>query len=260
MLERHKRMRRDIIALSHHSNSAHLGSGLSCVEVMDALVTISTLTPETAGQHNQDVIIISKGHAAMAYYVILSHHGMLDKHHLDTYLQNDTLLWGHVSTTVACPAIDYSSGSLGHGLGIACGHALGYKLRGIDKTVYVLLSDGECNEGSVWEAALFAQHHKLDNIVVVVDYNKIQSIGHCQDVLNPEPVLDKWRAFNWHVTDVDGHDYDAAQQALSNRVTGKPMLVLAHTVKGRGVSHLEGTVSSHYKPALAEDLEIYKDA
>lgn len=257
MLERHKKIRKDIIAMSHNSNSAHLGSSLSCVELMDAMVRTSNISPENAGQENQEVIIISKGHSAMAYYVVLSHNDLLDKKHIENYLQDESHLWGHISTTPVAPVIDYSSGSLGHGLGIACGHALGYKLNNIDKKVYVLLSDGECNEGSIWEAILFAQHHKLDNIVVIIDYNKIQSIGNCDDVMNPEPILDKWKSFNWNTIEIDGHDYSAVENALSKTTKGKPTVILAHTIKGKGIERIENTVESHYKPALAEDLDIF---
>jgi len=246
--------RRRVAAMSHRANSAHLGSSLSCIEIVDAVFTHSDLSPQTAASQNRDRIVFSKGHAAMAWYSLLEQHGMLDGAKLDVYLQSGTTLWGHVTLTKDVPAIDASSGSLGHGLPLAVGFALGHRLRKQDHGVYCILSDGECDEGSTWEAAMFAGARKLERLTAIIDYNHIQSLAATRDVMDLEPFGDKWRAFGWTAIEVDGHDEDALLAALDAPRDGKPLVVLAHTVKGKGIPRIENTVASHYKPALASDL------
>lgn len=200
---------------------------------------------------------MSKGHAAMAFYATLEQHGLLAAEPLDRYLQNDTALWGHVSLTDAVAAIDACSGSLGHGLSIASGFALANRLRGEACRIFAVLSDGECDEGTTWEAALFAGARKLAHLCAIVDYNHIQSIGTTHDVMELEPFADKWRAFGWQALEVDGHDWDALMTAIHAPSLGLPRVILAHTVKGKGIPRIENTVASHYKPALAEDLALF---
>ena len=247
--------RRRAIAMSHHAKSAHIGSSLSCIEILDAVFAASNLRSGNAAAPERDRIVFSKGHAAMAYYATLEQHGLIDPAMLDRYLEPGTNLWGHVTLTPAVPAIDASSGSLGHGLSIAAGFALAHRLktRG-DLRVFCILSDGECDEGSTWEAVLFAGARALDGLTAIVDYNHIQSLAPVGDVLDLEPFADKWRAFGWMVTRVDGHYWTALSAALARPHPDRPHVILADTVKGKGIPRIENTVASHYKPALACDL------
>jgi len=249
--------RRRVISMSYNANSAHLGSSLGVVEILDAVLAVSDLRPATARAAERDRVILSKGHAAMAYYATLEQFGLVDPALLDVYLQNGTPLWGHVGLTDAAPAIDATSGSLGHGLSLASGFALGQRLRGRDDLrVFCILSDGECDEGSTWEAALFAGARKLSSLTAIVDYNHIQSLAPTKEVMNLEPFGAKWRSFGFETIELDGHDWPALAAALSRPSRGRPRAILAHTVKGKGVARIENTVASHYKPALAADLDL----
>ncbi|MDH4981859.1 transketolase [Hyphomicrobium sp. D-2] len=251
-----RKIRHTIVEMSYAAKSAHLGSSLSCVEILDAMVATSNLRPDTVHSPTRDRIVVSKGHAAMAYYAVLHAWGMIEDRHIEVYLSNGTSLWGHVTRTGDVPAIDFSTGSLGHGLGYATGLALGQRLRRHSGRVFCLLSDGECDEGSVWEAALFAGHHKLSNLTAVVDYNKIQSIGTTAEVLDLEPFGAKWSSFRWDVKGCDGHDSDALTSSLM--VTDAPKIVLADTVKGKGIARIENTVASHYRPATGDDRKEFE--
>ena len=173
---------------------------------------------------------------------------------MSTYGQNGSVLTGHVNHA-GVAGVEVSTGSLGHGLGLGCGMALGLRADPSDAGVFVLLSDGECDEGSVWEAAMFAPFHNLDNLVAIIDYNKIQSFGTVKEVLDLEPFADKWRAFGWAVVEVDGHDHAALHHVFSDlpHTQAKPTLVIAHTVKGKGVSFMENLLAWHYRtPSNAE--------
>lgn len=247
--------RRRAIAMSHHANSAHIGSSLSCVEILDAVFAVSNLRPDTAADARRDRIVFSKGHAAMAFYATLEQWGLVGSDRLDVYLRPGTDLWGHVTLTPAVPAIDASSGSLGHGLSIAAGFALGHRLQKRDDLrTFCVLSDGECDEGTTWEAALFAGARKLDRLTAIIDYNHIQSLAPVAEVLDLEPFADKWEAFGWEAVRGDGHDWAALVSMLKKPPRGRPRIVLADTVKGKGIARIENTVASHYKPALACDL------
>lgn len=246
-------VRSRIAAISHKSKSAHYGSSLSCVDILDSIARAADIKPEEIASAHRPRIILSKGHAAMAFYATLEAWGLLSQTMLDDYLQDASALWGHVTRSADAPAIDVSTGSLGHGLGLAAGYALGYRLKRRDARIFCVLSDGECDEGSTWEAALFAGHHKLDRLVTIIDYNKIQSLDHVATVLNLEPLAQKWRSFGWEVCEVDGHDPVAIDAALDKSTTGQPRIIIAHTVKGKGVPRIENTVASHYQPAHADD-------
>jgi len=165
-----------------------------------------------------------------------------------------------VSRAADVPAIDVSTGSLGHGLGLAVGYALGYRLRQWQAATFCVLSDGECDEGSTWEAAMFAGHHRLDKLFTIVDYNKIQSLDRVSVILELEPFADKWRSFGWSVAEVDGHDVAQIDAALEGDRDARPLVILAHTVKGKGIPRIEDTVASHYHPAKAEDLQAFDNA
>lgn len=240
-------IRKTIARLSFEANSAHLGSSLSCVEIIDSILSAGRFVGES-----RDRLIISKGHAAMAAYAAIAAHGLLPLELLDGYLVDGSALWGHVTQTEAASVIDASTGSLGHGLGLGCGHCYGDQLRDARRQVFVVLSDGECDEGSTWEAASFAGHHGLSSLTAIVDYNRIQSLDRCENVLTKEPFAARWRAFGWDAVELDGHDLSALTAALAEPCD-RPRVLLAHTVKGRGIARIEDTVASHYKPALAVD-------
>ncbi len=255
-MERCVSARRRVISMSYHAQSAHLGSSLSCIEILEAVFAASNLRSETARDRDRDRIVFSKGHGAMAYYATLEQYGLVGPAQLDAYLQDGTSLWGHVSLTGNVPAIDASSGSLGHGLSMAAGFALGHRLKKRDRLrVFCILSDGECDEGQTWEAAMFAGSRKLDRLTAIVDYNHIQSLAATKDVMDLEPFAHKWRSFGWEPVEIDGHDLEALSDALALAPIGRPRLILAHTVKGKGLPHIENTIASHYKPAQAADLE-----
>lgn len=205
---------------------------------------------------DRDRFLLSKGHGAAAVYATLAENGFFPKSWLDTYGQDGSVLSGHISH-YDVPGIDFSTGSLGHGLSIACGLALVAKRKKHDYRTFCLLSDGECDEGSIWEAILFAPQFKLDNLTAIVDYNKIQSFGRVKEILNLEPFADKWRAFGWEVREIDGHDHQLIHQTLTSIpfVANKPSVVIAHTIKGKGVSFMEDRLEWHYKSPNDQQLE-----
>jgi transketolase len=247
--------RRRVVSMSHRASSAHLGSSLSVIEILDAIYSAARIRPENALATHRDRVVFSKGHAAMGYYATLENFGLVDPAFLDTYLSDGTKLWGHVSMSADVPSIDASTGSLGHGLSLATGYALSAVLSGhTDIRTYCVLSDGECNEGTIWEAAMFAGSRKLDKLTVIIDYNRIQSLAPTALVMDLEPFAGKWQAFGWDTADVNGHDTGALRDAIDAPRTHKPRVILAHTIKGRGIGRIENTVASHYKPALASDV------
>lgn len=243
--------------MSMSAKSAHFGSSLSCVELLDAILAASNIRLDTANRLERDHIVVSKGHAAMAVYATYEAWGLIPASAIENYLKDGSELWGHVTRTPQHPVIDASTGSLGHGLGQAAGRALGARLRDWRFRSFCVLSDGECNEGSVWESALFGAHHMLNNLVAVIDFNKVQSLGNVSDVMALEPFAAKWQAFGWQASEVDGHDSAAVTNALELG-TSKPHVVIAHTVKGKGIPRIEGMVSSHYHPATYDDLALLK--
>ena len=197
---------------------------------------------------NKNWFILSKGHAGLTQYIALSKAGFFSEKKLNNnFLKNGGKLGVHPEKN-SLPGIDVSSGSLGHGLSIANGIALAKKIDKKKGNIYVLLSDGECNEGMVWEAALFASHHKLNNIIAIIDYNKIQALGANIDILNLEPFKDKFEAFGWSVKLIDGHSFDDLEKALKiNSKLKKPTMIIANTVKGKGIKSMENKLSSHYE-------------
>jgi transketolase len=204
----------------------------------------------------RDRFILSKGHGCAALYAVLAECGFFPLEWLDTFCQNGSPLAGHV-THIGVPGIEVSTGSLGHGLSIACGMALAAKRDGKSYRIFALLSDGECDEGSTWEPILFASHHRLDNLIAMVDYNKIQSLGTVKEVMDLEPLADKWLSFGWAVREINGHDVAEIREALSNvpLEIGRPSCVIAHTVKGKGVSFMENKLLWHYRSPQGEEFE-----
>jgi transketolase len=218
---------------------------------------ILRVEPDQPNWPDRDRFILSKGHGAAGVYAALAERGFLPVQQvLETYYQNGSALAGHITHT-GVPGVDASTGSLGHGLSIACGMALVGKRDQRPYRVFVMLSDGECDEGSTWEAALFAPHHHLDNLVAIVDYNKIQSLGRVSEVLNLEPLGKKWESFGWSVREIDGHDVEAIHKVLRAVPfePGRASCVIAHTVKGKGVSFMEDKLAWHYMPPNDQELE-----
>jgi transketolase len=241
--------RADVLRMIHLAKGSHAGSALSMIDLLTVLYQkVLRIDPSRPDWAARDRFILSKGHACAGLYAVLATRGFFPRDWLNDFYIDGARLAGHV-TWNGVPGVEVSTGALGHGLAIGCGMALVGKRDAQDFRVFVLLSDGECDEGSVWEAALFASHHRLDNLVVVIDYNKIQSLGAVNDVLALEPFAAKWKAFGWSVQEIDGHNFEQIEAAL-NRAPAtdeKPTCIIAHTVKGKGVDFMEGQVLWHYR-------------
>ena len=238
------------------ARSSHIGGNFSMAEIITVLYDeILNISPDRLTDPDRDRFILSKGHAAAAYYSILALKGFFPIDWLDTFYLNGGHLAGHATRSV--PGVEVSSGSLGHGLPMAVGMAKAAKIDQRPYRVFALLSDGECQEGSVWEAAMLAAHHRLDNLTVIVDYNKIQALGQTSEICDLEPFANKWNAFGWAVRQVDGHSVDELYGALSALpFTGeKPSCVIAHTVKGKGVSFMEDKLLWHYRTPVGEEFD-----
>jgi transketolase len=254
---RARRIREHALRMVHCANASHIGTGLSMADILAVLYSgVAKVDPANPRDPARDRVILSKGHGAAAFYAALADAGFFDASRLDTFCQDGSALAGHVSHHV--PGVDFSTGSLGHGLSLGCGVALGFKRGGRPGRAYVILSDGECDEGSIWEAALFAPHHALDNLVAIVDYNKIQSFGTVKEVLDLEPFADKWQAFRWNVQVIDGHDHAALASAFDSaaKAKGEPSVIIANTVKGKGVSFMEDDLLWHYRAPSKEQLAV----
>ncbi len=251
-----KGIRRQVLWMTHRAKSSHVGSCLSCADLLAVLYSgVLRTDPHRPDWPERDRFILSKGHAAAALYALLAQQGFFPEEWLETYCQDDSRLGGHI-THHGVPGVEVSTGSLGHGLALGCGIALAGQRDREAYRVFVLLSDGECDEGSTWEAALFAPHHRLDNLVAIVDYNKIQSLGAVKEVLELEPLAEKWKAFRWGVREIDGHDFAQIETTLGSVPfePGRPSCVIAHTVKGKGVSFMEHQLAWHYRSPNAEEL------
>ena len=251
-----KSIRRDVAKMMHKSYSSHIGG---CYSVTEILVTlyfeILNIDPKNPRKDDRDILLLSKAHSSPTLYAILSKKGFFPKENLDTYYQDGGKLPGHLDKE-AVPGIEFSFGSLGHGLSVGVGMAIANKRMNNPGRVFVILGDGECNEGSVWEAAMFAPHHKLSNLTVVIDYNKIQSFGATNEVINQEPIFDKWKSFGWKVLEINGHDHDELIDAFNSPHENLPKLIIANTVKGKGVSFMENSLDWHYKSPNDEQLEL----
>lgn len=249
-------IRRSALEMVHRAGTSHIGSALSAADILAVLYAgILRVDPSWPDWPQRDRCILSKGHAAAALYAVLAERGFFPREWLQTYCADGGRLAGHV-TSHGVPGVEVSTGSLGHGLPIGCGMALA-GLRSVKPwRVFVLLSDGECDEGSTWEAALFAAHHRLENLVAIIDYNKIQSFGTVADVLGLEPLGAKWQAFGWAARPCDGHDHGQLTHWLREVPweRGKPSLLVAHTVKGKGVSFMENQLAWHYRSPDAKQL------
>jgi transketolase len=252
-----KQLRRHIVRMTGKAGSGHPGGSLSAADIITALYfRILRHDPANPRWEDRDRFVLSKGHAAPALYAALVECGYLDACELDTLRTTGSCLQGHCDATTTT-GVEMSSGSLGQGLSFGIGVAVAGRLDGKDYRVYVLLGDGECDEGQVWEAAMAAAHYKVDSLVAVIDHNEQQIDGWNRDVMNLEPLPDKWRAFGWHVLEVDGHDLPRVIEALeaAKRIKGRPTAIIAHTVKGKGVSFMENNPDFHGVAPTPEEVE-----
>ena len=252
-------IRRNGLEMSHLSRGSHIGSVFSVAEIIAVLYTrVLQVDPKDPKKPDRDRMILSKGHAGSAVYAALAERGFFPVEQLKTHYANGSMLSGHVSHK-GVPGVEVSTGALGHGLGMGVGMALGAKMDGAAWRTYVVLGDGECDEGEVWESALQAAQYGLDRLIAVVDYNHMQSLDTVEKTLKLEPFEQKWRDFGWNAQSVDGHDVQALEAAFVRAReaagSGKPGVILAHTVKGKGVSFMENNILWHYRTPQGEEYE-----
>ncbi len=253
------RIRKRVLDLIFRTQSPHIGPSFSCVDLLVALYfKVLNTSPRDRFSPDRDRFILSKGHACPALYAVLRERGFMSEKTLKGFAQDGGTLEQHPARNLEI-GIEVSSGSLGHGLSIGAGMALSAKKDAAAYRVHVLLGDGELNEGTVWEAVMFAGHHKLDNLVAIVDYNKMQALGHGKDIIGLDPLAKKFSAFNWAAKDIDGHDFRDIFRVFSQLpfAPGKPSAIIAHTTKGKGVSFMEDSLLWHYR---MPDNEEYRRA
>jgi transketolase len=241
-----KKIRKDIIKLSYYSKTSHIGSSLSCIDILYVLYKYFI--------KKKNIFIFSKGHACLAYYYILFKFNYITLKILKSYGKDNTILMSHSSHKVN--GIEFSTGSLGHGLPYAAGRAYAEKINLSKKKVYVLISDGELNEGTTWETLLFASHHKLNNLFVIIDYNKIQSFDFTKNILELEPLNKKFKSFNCSCEVISGHNLKQLGQSLSKNKTNRPKIIIANTTKGSGVTFMENKIEWHYACPNKNQLEL----
>ena len=255
-----REIRGQLVEMSYRTGAPHLGSSLSCMEILAAAYwTCLRIDPAHPEDPDRDRLLLSKGHAATTLYAALAYRGFFPVTRLDTFAQAGGNLPEHPSAHCV-PGVEIASGSLGHGLSLGLGMALAGRIQDRRYRVYVVMSDGECNEGSVWEAALLAPAHRMENLCAVIDYNKWQATGRSNEVTALPSLREKWAAFGWSSSEVDGHDLQAVSRVLS-RVpdgTGKPVAIIAHTVKGKGISFMEDDNNWHYRIPTADEVRRAK--
>jgi transketolase len=250
-----KAIRRIVLEQSRRAEVGHIGSALSVADILATLYG-SVLRVRAPSHPDRDRFVLSKGHAALALYAALHLRGWLTQEELETFCTGETTLGVHPEHVVA--GVDFSTGSLGLGLSFGAGAALAARLQGSARTVFVLLSDAECNEGSLWEAVMFAAHHRLANLVAIVDCNGQQALGYTDDVLRLSPLAERWRAFGWETLSVDGHDVDELAEALArpSQDDEGPRVLVARTIFGKGVSFMESQIRWHYLPLSESEYEL----
>lgn len=256
-LELAKKVRIDVVNMISKANSSHIGSAFSMVDLLAVLYgEVLQYDIKNPKMQSRDRLILSKGHGGASLYATLAECGFFEEEELHTYYQDGSNLSGHISHKNV-NGVELSTGSLGHGLPIGAGMALAAKKRNENHKVVVILGDGECNEGSIWEAAMFSAHNQLHNLVAVVDCNKLQGLDFCENVLDMGSMAKKWEAFGFHVIEIDGHDHEAITEAFTQQLSNKkPNVVLANTIKGKGVSYMENTVLWHYRAPIGENYDI----
>lgn len=252
-----RQIRGRLVSMSHAARTPHLGSALSCVDILAAIYWGALrVDPRNPQEPGRDRFILSKGHAATALYAALAKRGFFEESLLDAFNTAGSPLAEHPSPH-GIPGVDAATGSLGHGLPLALGMALAGRIQKWKSRCYVLMSDGECEEGTVWEAAMFAAARRLDNVVAVVDYNRWQATGRSEQIMALAPLANKWRAFGWTAYEVDGHNLTALRTVLNGVPDGseRPVAVVAHTVKGKGVSFMEDDNNWHYRVPTADEVQ-----
>jgi transketolase len=257
-----RRIRGEIVEMSHTADAMHLGSSLSCVDIFVALYHggCVNIKPDNPRSATRDRVILSKGHASMTFYTVLADKGFFPKDSLKTFNKTGSHLTEHPNLG-ALPGIEATSGSLGHGLSIGLGMAIAGRIQQIPYRVFVIMSDGECNEGSVWEAAMLAPAQKIDNLVVIIDFNRWQATGRSEEIMALNPLKEKWESFGWSAYEVNGHDIPALLKQLSKipDASGKPVAIIAHTVKGKGVSFMEDNNNWHYRIPNVDEVRRAKE-
>lgn len=255
-IELAKKIRKHSLEMVVRSRASHIGSALSMTDILAVLYfDLINIYPSDSENENRDIFILSKGHACVSLYATLGLKGFFDLKDLETYGLDGSNFMNHISHKV--PGVEFSTGSLGHGLPFATGIALGKKIKNQTNKIFVVVGDGELDEGSNWEALLFASHHKLDNLTIVVDYNNLQSLTTVKETLNLEPLANKFEAFGCDVYSVDGHNHNELYDVFiksKNSTSGKPTVVIANTVKGKGVSYMENKVKWHYSTPNQDEL------
>jgi transketolase len=258
---RARRIRLRLVEMSHRAGTPHLASAMSCTDILVAAYFggVVRINPREPNDPLRDRFILSKGHAASALYAILAERDFFPKAWLDDFAKHGSPLAEQPAPHCA-PGVELATGSLGHGLPVGVGAALAARIQKQDYRVFVVMSDGECNEGSVWEAAMFAPAQKLEKLCVVIDYNKWQATGRSNDVMAMAPLRDKWAAFGWNAHELDGHELAGLQHLLQNVPdgSGKPVAIIAHTVKGKGVSFMEDDNNWHYRIPSAGEVAAAK--
>lgn len=243
-----------IVQMTHYSRSSHVGSCLSIADILFVLYfRVLQVDPHDPKNEERDRFILSKGHGSAALYATLAERGFFPKEWLDRFYIDNGALPGHLDKDMV-PGIEVSSGSLGHGLSIGCGMAISNRQKGNPGRVYLLLGDGECNEGSVWEGVMLAATRKLDNLTAIVDFNKLQGFGRTNDVIDQSNMAERWRCFGWETYEVDGHDQEELERLLRLPQQG-PKAIIAHTIKGKGVSFMENKLEWHYKSPDTQQYE-----
>lgn len=246
-----RRIRIDAVKMSHFGHASHIGSALSMADVIAVLYSdVLHYDPKNPKAEDRDRLVLSKGHASASLYSALAEVGFFDKEILWTYCQNDSMLSGHISHKV--PGIELSTGSLGHGIGVATGFAMSAKKSNKGWRSYCIIGDGECDEGTIWEAALFANNYQLNNLTVICDHNQIQALGRCEDTMKLLDLRKKWEDFGWDAREIDGHDHEALKKNLLSPNPTKPNIIIADTIKGKGVSFMEGELLWHYRDPQGE--------
>ncbi len=254
-----KKIRYQCITMSYKAKTAHLASSLSCIDLISVLFySIMNFSKRNYKSISRDRFILSKGHAASALYAALNFKKILSDNDLNNYCKKNSKLEEHPSTLI--PGVETSTGSLGHGLSVACGIALGLKIKKIDSKIYIIMSDGECNEGSVWEASLFASANKLDNIYCFVDYNQWQATGRTREILNLNSLCNKFNSFGWDAIEINGHNHREIKSQIKKAQikNGKPKMFIANTIKGKGISFMEDDNNWHYRSPSKEELILSK--
>lgn len=248
------KIRIDAIKMVHHAHASHIGGILSCADIIAVLYNdIAKVFPDDPDNQERDRIVLSKGHNGVAIYAALAEKGFFSKDLLKTYGDNGGIFSCHISHHDVS-GVEISTGSLGQGVGVACGMALNGKLKDKRYHVYAIMGDGECDEGAVWEMALLAAQYHLDNFTVIVDRNHMQAMGFCKDILNTDPLYDKWKSFGWTAINVEnGNNHSELKEAFRKTSLGNPKVIIANTVKGKGVSFMENQLIWHYRDPQGDD-------